>query len=108
LDIAFQTKELRRLSTSPTLAAKKMGEDTALALRAALADIDAATNPEELPTCLFSSDETAIEFCLPLTDRCFAVFASNHSRDRDAAPGIKTEWRRVSRIKLMGVMQKND
>jgi hypothetical protein len=108
LDIAFHTKELRSFSISPTLAAKKLGKDTAAALRAALADVDAATNPEELPICLIPSDESAIEFRLSLTDCCFAVFASNHSRDREASPGTKAEWQRVNRVKLMGITQKND
>ncbi len=82
--------------------------DAAAAFRAALADVDAAANPEDLPVCLFSSDESAIEFRLPLSDLCFAVFASNHSRDREAEPGTKTDWRRVNRVKLMGITQKND
>lgn len=108
MDIAFHTKELRRLSTSPTLAVKKLGKDAAAALRAALADVEVATNPEELPICLIPPDESAIEFRFPLTDRCFAVFASNHSRDREAPPGTKTEWGRVDRVKLMGITQRND
>jgi hypothetical protein len=87
---------------------KKLGKDVAVAFRAALADVEAATNPEELPLGFTPSEESAIEFCLPLTVCCFAVFASNHSRDREAAAGSKTEWRRVSRVKLMRIANKND
>lgn len=108
MEISFHTKELRRLSTSPTLAAKKLGKDAAVAFRAVLADIESAANPEELPLALFPSDEAAVEFRLPLTDGCFAVLTSNHRRDREAPPGARMEWRLVNSVKLMEISEKND
>ena len=108
MEIAFHTRELRSLCTSPTIATKKLGRDVATALRAALADVEAAANPEELPTRAASSSGTSIEFQLPLVAFYFAVFASNHNRDREAPPGMKIDWRRVNRVKLMGIIKEND
>jgi len=108
LIIAFHTKALRRLSESQTLASRKLGKDVAGALCARLADVSAAHNPEELPLGFTPSEESPIGFSLPLVDHYFAVFESNHSSDREAAPATKIEWKRVNRVKMMAVVKRND
>jgi hypothetical protein len=108
LNIAFHTKALRSLSESQTLASRKLGKYVAQIFRARLADIEVARNPQELPLGFIPSVESTIEFTLPLIDRYIAIFESNHSSDREAAPAAKIDWSRVNRIKLMAVVKKND
>jgi hypothetical protein len=108
LNIAFHTKALRGLSESQTLASRKLGRDVAAAFHARLADLEVARNPEELPLGFIPSEESPIGFVLPLLDHYFAIFESNHSSDREAAPATKIEWSRVNRVKLMAVVKRND
>jgi hypothetical protein len=108
LNIAFHTKALRSLSESQTLASRKLGKDVAGAFHARLADVEVARNPEDLPLGFIPSEESSIGFTLPLVDHYFAIFESNHSSDREAAPAAKIEWSRVNRVKLMAVERRND
>ena len=96
------------MSVSRSLASQKLGKDVAAAFHARLADVDIARNPEELPLGFITSEESQMEFAIPLVDDYIAIFESNHCIDREAAPGTKTEWSRVNRVKLVGVVKRND
>jgi len=108
LNIAFNTKALRSLSESKTLASQKLGDDVAVALHARLADVDVARSPEELPLGFTPLRESPIGFALPLFGSYSVIFESNHGRDREAAAGTKIEWSRVNRVKLMAIEKRND
>jgi hypothetical protein len=108
LNISFQTKALRSLAISQTLAARTLGEEVAEVFHALLADFDAARTPMELPLGFEESNESPIEFTVPLPNGYEAVFQSNHRHDRESARGTKMSWELVNRVKLMGVVKKND
>jgi hypothetical protein len=108
LNIAFQTKALRTLSESGTLAKRNLGDAVAASLYALLSDVEVARSPEELPLGFMPSKETPTAFHVSLPDGYVAVFESNHSRDRETKSGQTIDWKSVNRVKLTGIEKTND
>lgn len=104
LDLAFNTKALRQLCTSESIAKRDLGDKIADLLKHRLADLRAsacvkeliAGNPRELAT---TENE---QFIVDLGDRYSIVFTANH-RDKPLLKSGKIDWSEVSRIKILKV-----
>jgi hypothetical protein len=108
LIISFSTKALRRLSESRRHAISKLGDLAAVALHARLADLLAAKVLTELPFGFEPLKDFPKRFSLLLSSSGYAVFESNHLRDRQSPAHQNTMWNGVSRIKMIEVVVKND
>ena len=106
--ISFQTKALRHLSESKHHAKLKMGDPLSKSLHARLADLVAVKNPIELPLGFTLLPDFPKRFSVSLGSKAYAVFESNHLRDREAPLHQGTKWKGVSRIKLVDMVVKND
>ena len=108
LIISFSTRALRRLSESRRHAINKLGDFAATAFHARLADLLAAKSPAELPLGYEPVQNFPKRFAVSLGITGYAVFESNHLRDRQAPAHQGTKWQGVSRIKMIEVVVKND
>jgi hypothetical protein len=96
------------LSESRRHAIRKLGDSTALALHARLADLLAAKSPDELPLGFIPCKDFPKRFSVSLGADGSAVFESNHLRDRQAPEHQSIKWQGVSRIKMIELAVNND
>lgn len=90
------------MAASKTLPARTYGEVVGAALHARLADVWAARNVAELP--LWEAVPGRLDrFLVPIAEGYVLIFESNHAADREASAGKSTNWREVTRIKLLEV-----
>ena len=103
LELAFDTRELRKLCESESAADRELGIGVATKLRNRLADIDASQNVEELASGRpQKQDGDPPTLTLHLSKSCSVTFCANHSRPRTNPDGT-VDWSRVTRIKLIKI-----
>jgi hypothetical protein len=102
LEIAFETKSLRKICESESEAKKQLGDAVSKMLQHRLADLCAASSPLDLvagrPRTVGGGQFMTVDLC----DGYRVVFDPNHVNN----PMTKTndvDWPRISRIKLLRI-----
>ena len=93
LEIAFETKDLRRICEQTDYAIKKLGKDISAQLRHRLADIRAASTINDLLVGNLApiKGSKAFHMRLNLADNCYMVFCANHTKNPRAIEGISIQ-----------------
>lgn len=109
MELAFETESLRTICESDAHARRELGSTVAELLKHRLADLRAATSPEDLiagrPRVL---DGTGGDhMALDLHDKYHIVFAVNHCDNPFDDTG-SVDWSRVSRIKILRIDANRD
>ena len=98
LDLAFETRSIRTLCEKASQADRQLGTKVGRYLRAALADMQRASNVMDLPTAMPRSTN-GYEMEISLSQGYKLFFAVNHSEipvRRDES----VNWKKVTRIKI--------
>lgn len=109
MEIAFETRTLRRVCEERNFAIQKLGENVAAKLRHRLADLRAAESIYDImagnPRIINDGDASKIR--INLTKNCFVLFCGNHvNNPRKNTDEI--DWLRVRRIKILEIECDND
>lgn len=105
MEISFNDKKVRSWCEDADLAKTEFGSSVSKNLMNRLADIDAAESIEDLLVGnLTSTDENGISYChLEIGEGFRLTFCSNHVGNNHKNPNGTTDWKRVSRIKILKI-----
>lgn len=102
LEIAFETKDLRKICENEAEAARQLGSAAAEVLKHRLADLDAATSPTDLiagnPRLGPDPQAMTIDLCGGYK----IVFSPNHPNNPTRRSG-EVAWNKVSRIRILRI-----
>jgi len=102
LEFAYESQELREICEKQARAKDELGDTIADMLRHRLADIDAASNPNELvagnPRLSNAQDSMVVDLC----DGYKIVFAPNHANNPMTPQGA-LDWKRVRSVKILRI-----
>ena len=108
MEIAFKTKELRKVCEIFEEALDAYGQRVALKMKSRLSDISLVSNYSEIPIgnprVIESNDESLL--VIDLTDGFYFQFSANHHPPIIQQSG-KIDWKSVFRVKLIKI-GKND
>lgn len=106
LELAFETKELRNICENEAEAMRQLGDAVAEVLKHRLADLDAATSPDDLiagnPRIAPGKDAMTID----LSEGYTLVFTPNHPHNPTKAAG-EIDWGKVSRIRILQIRRQH-
>jgi len=107
--MAFETKELRRLCESQTYAEEQLGVGKARFLRARLADIRAVCCVVELADLGISVRQANPDdhLSLEIDGEVRLLLCANHNQT-PMQPDGKTDWQKISRVRLLAIEVEND
>src|SRR5689334_21611824 len=101
--VAFETEKLRTTCEDPQVAKKELGSAAAAQLRGRLADVRAAASTADLlvsnPRFAGALDQLLL---IDLGEEGHMTWTANYVTARADEDG-KTDWTRVSRVKLLGI-----
>ncbi|MCP8687281.1 hypothetical protein [Marinobacterium sedimentorum] len=104
LEIAFDTKKLRKLCENETYADKQLGREVADMLRHRLADMDSALVVTDLvagvPKKINYDDVSCLS--LKLCNSYFIVFCSNNV-NTPILSASEVDWKSIRRIKIISI-----
>lgn len=107
IQLAFQDEKIRAICESPVSAKRRLGKAAGLTLLARLADLRAASSPQDLidlGLAKLSLDE--IRVVIQLDAEYFVHAAANHLVIPRKSG--KVDWRSVSRIKILCIERSNE
>lgn len=108
MELAFDTRELRRICEISSHADQLLGEQTASVLRRRLAELVAASSPTELwignPRIHPVHEE---QMLIDLLDDVVLQMAANHPENPRGSDG-KIAWAKVRRLKILGIGNSHD
>jgi len=103
VELAFETRELRKICEIAEYADGQLGEEVGQALRHRLADLWAASSPDDLllgrPRLQTGQDSRML---LDLKDGVTILFCANHPESPRISGG-DIAWSKVRRIKILGI-----
>lgn len=106
LELAFETKDLREICEKEAEARRRLGSAVAEVLKHRLADLDAATSPNDLiagnPRVGPDMDTMTIDLC----DGYQLVLSPNHPNNPTRRTG-EVNWSKVSRIRILRIGREN-
>jgi hypothetical protein len=97
LELAFETKAIRDICESATIAKQRLGKNVADALRRRLSDFRSIDTFDELPFAKPKKNSNHIIFDLP--DDWQLVVTGGHGDNPKLASG-KPDWTKVTRLKI--------
>jgi hypothetical protein len=97
LELAFETKALRDICESKSIAKAKLGVKVADALRRRLSDFRSVDSIDELPFAKLKKNSNFVTLDLP--DDWQLVATGGHGDNPKLASG-KTDWAKVTRLKI--------
>lgn len=102
MHIAFDSKSLRTICEREAEAARALGTRVAEYLRHRLADLRAATSPQDLLTGRPRISDDQQHMILDLCDGYRIDFTANHTTNPKRQDG-ELDWAKVTRIKILRI-----
>lgn len=109
MEIAFESKSLRRICENSTVAESELGCAAARTLRRRLSDIQATSSLLEIEWGNRRTEGEGLEqrMLFDLGDENFMVISANHVRNPLASDG-NPEWSKISRVKLICIERNHE